>query len=116
MNNTLEQYIRALEESDQSLAHDRAVSFPQSKKTPQEEGETGIYHKFEGDLNQIKDRNIFNISLEECIKALESLGKSLIRDRAVSFPQIKKLARGERGIHHQLYLDLTGTKDREYIE
>jgi hypothetical protein len=67
-------------------------------------------------LNEIKDRNIFNISYEECIKALESLDKSLIHDRAVSFPQIKKLARGERGIHHQLYLDLTGTKDRECIE
>jgi hypothetical protein len=66
-------------------------------------------------MNQ-KTGNVFNTSLEECIKALESPGKSLIRDRAVSFPQIKKLARGEREMHHQLYLDLTGTKGRECIE
>jgi hypothetical protein len=71
LDNTLEQYIRALEESDQSLAHDRAVSFPQSKKTPQEEGDTGIYHQFGGDLNETKDReskdNIIIMIYQNCI-------------------------------------------------
>jgi hypothetical protein len=53
---------------------------------------------------------------EEYIKSWEVSSKPLASQRVVSFPQIKKLARGEREIYHQLYLDLTGTKGRECIE
>jgi hypothetical protein len=41
LNSGLEQYIKALEASDQSLIRDRVMSFPQSKKTRQGGGKQG---------------------------------------------------------------------------
>jgi hypothetical protein len=49
-----EEYIKPLEVSSKPLASERVVSFPQIKIYIRRE--TGIYHQFGGDLNEIKDR------------------------------------------------------------
>ena len=58
------------------------------------------------------------MSLEECIKALESLDRFLARDRVMSSPKSKKLAKkgGKQGYIISLGGDLNETKDREYIQ
>jgi hypothetical protein len=65
-----------------------------------------------------KTGNALDGSLEDCIRALESSGKTLAHEMAVSVPQIKRTRQGggETWIHRQFYHDLNETKDRECIE
>ena len=52
---SLEECIKLLEPSGQSLAHDRALSSPKRQNFARGGGETGLQHQLYLDLNETKD-------------------------------------------------------------
>ena len=62
--------------------------------------------------------NIFNSTLDEYNKHLESAGIPLDHEMMMSFPKSGNLiyGGGETGIYHQFRRDLNETNDREYIQ